>query len=222
MHLFDKETGFLGGNGIMGAGIPIALGAAYRAKYKNSNQVCVCFFGDGSSTQGTFHESLNISALWKLPLIYICENNLYAVSTPVSEEVSIPNVGDRACAYGIPGKVIDGQDVIKVHNAVNEAVKRARDGQGPTLIECKTYRYYPHCMIIKETRQEEEIKEWKEKDPIVSFEKKLLKEKMISLGDLEKMKQELEKEMDEAENFARESPYPDVENFKKEISDLKV
>lgn len=218
MHLFDKEMGFLGGNGVMGAGIPIALGAAYRAKYKNSGQVCVCFFGDGSSTQGTFHESLNIAALWKLPLIYICENNLYAVTTPVSDEVSIPNVGDRASAYGIPGKVIDGQDVLKIEEAVSEAVQRARSGVGPSLIECKTYRFYPHCMVIKETRKEKEINEWKKRDPIISFEKKLLAEGIIDNNYLNEIRQGLEEEMDEAENFAKESPYPDIENFKKEIS----
>ena len=218
MHLFDKEIGFLGGNGVVGAGLPISLGAAFSAKYRNSNQVAVCFFGEGASTQGTFHESLNIAGLWKLPLIFICENNLYAVTTPVSENVSIPNVGDRACAYGIPGKTINGQDVLKVYETVYEAVQRARNNQGPSLIECKTYRYNPHCMVIKETRPEKEIKRWKEKDPIIHFEKKLLKEKVITSNDSEKMKIEIKKEIEEAEAFANKSSYPDVESFKKEIS----
>ena len=218
MHLFDKEKGLLGGNGIMGAGIPIASGAAYSAKYRNSGQVCVCFFGEGASTQGTFHESLNIASLWRLPVIYICENNYYAVTTPLSEEVAIPDIGNQSSAYGIPGRIIDGQDVLEVEKTVSEAINRARNNEGPTLIECKTYRYEPHCMVIKETRQEKEIDEWKKKDPVIIFEKKLLKEKIITDNELEKIKQELEKEIDEAETFANESPYPDIEKFKKEIS----
>lgn len=219
MHLFDKEIGLLGGNGIVGAGLPIALGAAFSQKYRDSDQVTLCFFGDGASTQGTFHESLNIAALWKLPLIFVCENNLYALTTPVSKNVSIPNIGDRACAYGIPGKVVNGQDVLKVYEVVYEAVKRARGDQGPSLIECKTYRYNPHCMVIRETRPEEEIKRWEEKDPIILFEKKLFEEKLIGSNDLKKIKLEIEKEVEKAETFAEESPYPDVESFKKELKE---
>lgn len=217
MHLFSPEISFMGGNGVMGAGIPIAIGTAFSAQYRESNQVTVCFFGDGSSTQGTFHESLNMAALWKLPVVFICENNLYAVTTPAAESISIPNVGDRACAYGIPGKVIDGNDVLLVHHTVLESVERARSGEGPSLIECKTYRWDPHCFVIAETRAKEEIEEWKKKDPIPRFEKKLLDEKIITDDDIKKMKSEVIKEIDSAEDFAKNSPAPDVESFKEEV-----
>jgi pyruvate dehydrogenase E1 component alpha subunit len=218
MHLFAPEIGLLGGNGIVGGGIPISLGVAYSAKYRNSKQVTVCFFGDGAATQGTFHESLNIASLWKLPVVFICENNLYAVTTPVSETISVPDIGERARAYGIPGKVIDGQDVLKVHQVVSEAVDRARAGEGPTLIECKTYRYEPHCAVIAETRAKEEIEEWKRKDPISRFEKKLLEEKKTSSEEIERIKSEVLKEIDEAEDFAKNSPFPDAKNFKESLN----
>lgn len=217
MHLFSPEIGFMGGNGIMGAGIPIALGAAFSAQYRESGQIAVCFFGDGSSNQGTFHESLNIASLWKLPVVFICENNLYAVTTSAAESISIPNVGDRASAYGIPGKVIDGNDVLLVSDTVTQAVERARTGKGPTLIECKTYRWDSHCFVIPETRTNDEIENWKKRDPIVRFEKKLLDEKMIVVEDIKRIKSEVIKEMDEAEKFAQESPLPSVETFKEEI-----
>ena len=217
MHLFSPEIGFMGGNGVMGAGIPLAIGAAFSAQYRGSNQATICFFGDGSSNQGTFHESLNIAALWKLPVVFICENNLYAVTTPASESVSIPNVGDRACAYGIPGKVIDGNDILLVHRTVSESVERARSGKGPSLIECKTYRWDPHCFVIPETRAKGEIEEWKKKEPITRFEKKLLQEKIITDEDIKRIKSAVIKEIDSAEDFAKNSPFPDVESFKEEI-----
>ena len=157
MHLFDPKIGFLGGNGIVGGGIPIAIGTAFSARYRGSNQVTVCFFGDGAATQGTFHESLNMASLWKLPAVFICENNLYAVTTPTLETISIPNIGDRASAYGIPGKVIDGNDVMEVYQIVSESVEKSRSGEGPSLIECKTYRWDPHCFVIPETRVKDEM-----------------------------------------------------------------
>jgi len=217
MHLFDLEIGFLGGNGVVGGGIPLAIGTAFSAQYRGSNQATICFFGDGATTQGTFHESLNIASLWKLPVIFICENNLYAVTTPADESISIPNVGERASAYGIPGKVIDGNDVLLVHRTVLEAVERARSGKGPTLIECKTYRWDPHCFVIPETRIKDEIENWKKKDPIPCFEKRLLVEKIISPEDIKRMKSEIINEIDKAEDFAKNSPFPNVESFQEEI-----
>jgi len=217
MHLFDLEMGFLGGNGIVGGGLPIALGAAFSSQYKETDRVPVCFFGDGAASQGTFHESMNIASLWKLPLIFVCENNQYAVTTPTSETISIPDVGDRAFAYGIPGKVIDGNDVLLVYNTVGEAVGRARTGEGPTLIECKTYRWDPHCFVIPETRAKEEIEGWKKKDPVSRFEKKLLDEKILTDEDLRKMKSKIMKEIDTAEDFAKNSPYPSVEEFRETV-----
>jgi len=217
MHLFDPKIGFLGGNGIVGGGIPIAIGTAFSSKYRGTEQVTVCFFGDGAATQGTFHESLNMASLWKLPAVFICENNLYAVTTPTLETISIPNIGDRASAYGIPGKVIDGNDILEVYQIVSEAVNRARSGEGPSLIECKTYRWDPHCFVIPETRAKDEMERWKTKDPIPRFEKKLLDGKIITDDDIKKMKSEVIKEIDEAEDFAKNSPLPDVEAFKEEV-----
>jgi len=217
MHLFDLEIGFLGGNGVVGGGIPLAIGTAFSAQYRGSNQATICFFGDGATTQGTFHESLNIASLWKLPVIFICENNLYAVTTPADESISIPNVGERASAYGIPGKVIDGNDVLLVHRTVLEAVERARSGKGPTLIECKTYRWDPHCFVIAETRAKKEIEDWKRKDPIMRFEKRLLDGKIITDEVLKNMKSEIMREIDAAEDFAKNSHLPDVEAFKEEV-----
>jgi len=217
MHLFDLEMGFLGGNGIVGGGLPIAVGAAFSSQYKETDRVTVCFFGDGAASQGTFHESLNIASLWKLPLIFVCENNQYAVTTPASETISIPDIGDRAFAYGIPGKVIDGNDVLLVYDTVFEAVDRARVGEGPTLIECKTYRWDPHCFVIPETRAKEEIEDWKKKDPVSRFEKKLLGEKIITDEDVRTLRFKVMKEIDKAEDFAKNSPYPFVEEFKETI-----
>ncbi len=217
MHLFAPEIGFMGGNGIVGGGIPIAVGTSYSASYRETDQVTICFFGDGAATQGTFHESLNIASLWKLPVIFVCENNLYAVTTPVSETISIPNIGDRACAYGMPGKVVDGNDVLQVYETVLEAVNRARAKEWPTLIECRTYRWDPHCFVIPETRGGDEIKDWKTKDPIARFEKILLDEGAITGEQVGKIRSEIIKEIDEAEEFARNSPYPDVVEFKREV-----
>ena len=147
MHMFSVEEGLLGGNGIVGGGLPIALGSAFSAQYRQSGQVTLCFFGEGAASNGTFHESMNLASLWRLPVVYICENNLYAATTPVSDSAPIENIADRASAYGCPGLVVDGNDVVSVYEAVQQAVARARAGEGPTLIECKTFRFYPHCMV---------------------------------------------------------------------------
>jgi len=219
MHLFDTTIGFLGGNGIVGAGLPLAIGAAYSSLYRNTDQVTVCFFGDGAGCQGTFHESLNIAALWKLPVVFVCENNCYAVTTPVAETVSIPDIGVRAQNYGMVGAVVDGNDVLEVLETCKIAIDRARTGAGPTLLECKTYRVDPHCMVISETRCKTEIEEWKKKDPILLFQQKLLKEKLINKTELEQLEKEVLKEIDEAEKFAGESPYPNPVDFLAGIKD---
>ena len=211
MHIFSPEEGLLGGNGIVGGGLPIALGAAFSAQYRGSGQVTLCFFGEGAASQGTFHEAMNLASLWRLPAIYICENNLYAATTPVSDSAPIENIGDRASAYGCPGRVVDGNDVLSVYEAVQEAVTRAKTGEGPTLIECKTFRFYPHCMVIPEHRSKDEVEEWKRKDPILRFEKRLLEDNVIVPDEQEKVKREVENAIEEAVDFAKESPYPGVE-----------
>lgn len=217
MHLFSREIGFMGGNGIVGGGIPLAIGAAFSSKYKNDGRVTCCFFGDGAASQGTFHESLNIAALWKLPVVFVCENNHYAVCTPVSKIISAKNIAELAIGYGISGEIVDGNDVLEVYEVAKKAIEKAREGKGPTLIECKTYRIDPHCMVVLETRSEEEINEWRRKDPIMRFENILLKEKVIDKNDMEKIKEMIIKELKEAEEFTNMSPYPNEENFVREI-----
>ncbi|MEI8188290.1 MAG: thiamine pyrophosphate-dependent dehydrogenase E1 component subunit alpha [candidate division NC10 bacterium] len=170
MHIADFEGGNLGANGIVGAGLPIAVGAGISAQNRGTDQVAVCFFGDGASNQGTFHESLNFAALWKLPVIFVCENNLYALSTPLKEATALPRISDRAVAYGIPGVHVDGNDVLAVYAHAQEAVGRARRGDGPTLLDCVTYRFFGHFTGDPgrgvSYRSKEEMEEWLERCPI--------------------------------------------------------
>ncbi len=168
MHMFNPEKGFMGGNGIVGGGIPLALGAAFAAKYRNTDDVAVVFFGEGASNQGTLHESLNLAALKRLPLLFVCENNRYAATTPVAASTADEDMTKRAAAYGIPAQTVDGNDVSSVIKAVKTALKKIRDGNGPFLLDCKTYRVEPHCGIIADTRPKGERTKWQapEKDPL--------------------------------------------------------
>ncbi|NPV08745.1 MAG: thiamine pyrophosphate-dependent dehydrogenase E1 component subunit alpha [Anaerolineae bacterium] len=213
MHLFDPEIGLLGGNGIVGAGLPIALGAALSAQYRGSDQVCACFFSDGASNQGTFHESLNLAALWKLPLVYICENNLYAATTPASKTLPLPDIYVRAAAYGIPGVSVDGNDVEAVYQAVSQAVTRARGGEGPSLVECKTYRIEGHCMVLDCHRDPEELAAWKERDPIRMFEGRLLEMGVIATDDIAELRSQAEADVREAVEYAQASPFPSADDL---------
>lgn len=207
MHIIDASKSMLGANGIVGQQIPIATGAGMAIKAKGKHQVCACFFGDGASNSGVFHEALNLASLWKLPVIYVCENNLYAVSVPVSKSTCVKDIAVRAKGYDIPGVVVDGMDVIAVYEATSKAVERARKGDGPTLIECKAYRFMGHSRgdpAHGPYRTKEELESWKKKDPI----KKLLR--MIKLSDQEvkKIEEDLVAEIEEAVRFAQKSPYP--------------
>ena len=175
MHVGDLEVGALPAIAIVGGNIPIAVGVALAFKFQKSDRVSACFFGDGASNEGTFHEAINMAAIWDLPVIFICENNFYGASTHVSKVMKIANIADRAMAYGIPGKIVDGNDAIAVYQAVRKAVERARSGQGPTLIECKTYRHGGHSRSdAGHYRPKNEKEEWLKKDPIVRLEKKLI------------------------------------------------
>ena len=215
MHIADFNVGMLGANGIVGAGIPIATGAGWSAKYKKQKQVSVVFFGDGASNEGSFHESINLAAVWQLPVIYVVENNLYGFSTHYKRTMKIDDIADRATGYGIHGEVVDGMDVMAVYEAADRAVKRAREGGGPTLLECKTYRYRGHSRFEKPTyRTEEEEDEWKKRDPIVSFSKYIQEEVGIKPDELKKIDQEAEKELDAAVMFAEESPDPQPMDYK--------
>ncbi len=209
MHIADMSLNMLGANGVVGAGIPLATGAGFSAKIRKTDQISVCFFGDGAANQGVFLESINIAATMKLPVVYVCENNGYGVNTKWSKIANHPNIADRAFGLGLPGKIVDGQDVIAVYDASAKAVARARNGEGPTLLECKTYRYRGHCGIWGDPRDPQELAEWKKRDPIVMFAEKLISEKMLTEKQLQDIEQAIEKELDEAIEFAEKSPPPD-------------
>jgi len=212
MHIANLDIGMLGAAGIVGAGIPIATGAGLSAKLRGTDQVTLCFFGDGASNLGRFHEGINLGAVWRLPVIYICENNLWAVSVPTSCSLAISNIADRAIGYGIPGIVVDGMDVIAVYEAAGEAVARARRGEGPSLIEAKTYRFRGHFEGDSGTyRPKEEIEEWLKRDPLKLFEEKLLEMKVLTKKEAEETDKEILAEIDQAVKFAQESPFPKPE-----------
>lgn len=213
MHIAAPELGMLGANGIVGAGIPIATGAALSAKYQKNGKVAVCFFGDGASNQGTFHEALNIAASFNLPAVYVCENNLYGVGTRQRDVRKLEHIAERAKAYDMPGVIVDGNDVEAVYNAVKEAVDRARKGEGPTLIECKTYRHYTHFTGEPDTyRPKEEVESWKAKDPIKMYAARLIKEGVTDEAGIKKIDKEIEEEIENAVKFAEDSPKPKPES----------
>jgi pyruvate dehydrogenase E1 component alpha subunit len=212
MHLSDPAVGMLTATGIVGGGIPIATGAALSARLRGSGQVAVSFFGDGASNEGSFHESLNQAGVWKLPVIYVCENNLYGFSVPFSAASALPDIAARAACYGFPGVVVDGNDVLAVYQAALVAVERARHGKGPMLIECKTYRHRGHSRFEKSTyRGDEELQAWLRKDPIPRFRALLVEREVITEGDAERMRQEVLAELEDAVTFARQSPEPGLD-----------
>jgi pyruvate dehydrogenase E1 component alpha subunit len=211
MHIADIDLGILGANGIVGGGPPIAAGAALAAQYEDTDNVSICFLGDGASNQGTTHEAMNLAAVWKLPVVFVIENNGYGEFTPQSEHQTLEDVADRASAYDIPGVVVDGNDVMAVYEAASEAVVRARKGEGPTLIECKTFRIRGHFEGDPQAyRPEGEVEEWKKKCPIAKFEAKLVEMKVLNKERIGEIGATLKKELEEAIKFAEESPYPDV------------
>ena len=211
MHIMDMSKGILGANGIVGGGIPIATGAAYKAKVMNTNQVVISFFGDSASNEGTFHESLNMASAWKLPVVYIIENNLYGISVGIDRVTNVKDLSARAQGYGMKGISIDGNDVLKVYETVKEAVEFARSGNGPTLIECKTYRWKGHHCGDPATayRTREEENAWKEKCPINCFREYLITKGNYKEAELNKIDAEIAAEIKEAAEFADKSPYPD-------------
>ena len=213
MHIADPRLGILGANGIVGAGLPIATGAGLSAKLRKSGQVTVCFFGDGASNQGTFHEAINIAAAFDLPVVYVCENNLYAVGTRQSDVRKVEDIADRGVGYAIPGLAIDGNDVIAVYEAVKEAVDRARAGMGPTLIECKTYRWRTHFEGEPDTyRPPEEVEAWMQREPIAPYRTKLIEQGVLTEAEASKIEAGVLEELDGAVEFARQSPYPKPES----------
>ena len=214
MHMADFAIGSLGESGIVGAGIALATGAALSARVRGTSQIAVCFFGDGASNEGVFHECLNMAAIWQLPVVYFCENNLYAATTPAALSTSVVNIADRAAAYGIPGVVVDGQDATAVHEVMRVAVQRARDGLGPSLVEAKTYRYLEHAEgfpIPGNYRTTEEIERWKQRDPIAIHRQQLIAQGLLTEAQASQIEAEVQAELARAEEFARRSDFPDPE-----------
>jgi TPP-dependent pyruvate/acetoin dehydrogenase alpha subunit len=211
--MYAPEYGFMGTNGIVGAPIPLATGAALSAKLRKRGQVVVSFFGEGAVNSGSFHEAVNLGAVWNLPVIYVCENNLYATEMAFSRATKNTSVASRAAAYGLPGVAVDGQDVVAVHEAAEKAIRRARADEGPTLIECKTYRYVGHHEGDPGTdyRTRDEVQQWKTNDPVKIARKRLIEsgtdESKLKAADLE-----VERLIDEAVEFAEKSPEPSADS----------
>lgn len=211
MHIADLDLGILGANGIVGGGPPLATGAALASQVLDKDDVSVTFFGDGASNQGTVHEAMNLAAIWKLPTIFVVENNGYAEFTAQARHQAIENIADRAAGYGMPGVVVDGNDVIAVYEAADAAVTQARKGKGPTLIECKTFRIHGHFAgDPQDYRPEGEIEAWKKKDPILRFEKELIRLKTTTKKKIKEIRDSVIDEFNEAVRFAEESPDPDL------------
>lgn len=214
MHIMDMDIGILGANGIVGGGIPTATGAAYSAKYRGTDQVTLCFFGDGASNEGTFHECINMAAAWDLPIVYIIENNLYGITVDSRRVTKEHDLAKRAVGYGIPGYTIDGMDVEAVYETVSKAVQDAREGKGPSIVECKTYRYHGHngsdnCAY----RPAGELESWKERDCINSFAAK----GYLTEEERKNAEKEVETQIEAATKFAAESPYPEASELMTDV-----
>ena len=212
MHIADVDKGMLGANGIVGAGGPLACGSALMIKQKGTDQVTVCFFGDGASEQGTMHESMNLAAIWKLPVVFVCENNGYAQTTPARYHCAAKDIADRATAYNIPGFTVDGTDVFAVHEAAGEAIARARRGEGPSLLECKSFRFYGHFEGDNLSyRTEEEKANNQARDPINTFKKRVHDRGLLTEKEMADIDDQAQRSIEAAVKFAEESPYPALE-----------
>ncbi len=211
MHIADVSTNNLGANGIVGGGLPIAVGVGLSIKLRQTDQVCIVMFGDGAANEGAFHESLNMASIWDLPVVYFCENNQYGMSMSVTRAFNIEHISQRACAYGIEGVTVDGNDLLAVYDAVAEAHERARTGGGPTLVESVTYRWEGHSKSDRQLyRTRDEVKEWQERDPIPRFATRLLDAGMLTEEEAETIREEAYARIEQAVEFAENSPEPDV------------
>ncbi|MFM1655815.1 thiamine pyrophosphate-dependent dehydrogenase E1 component subunit alpha [Brevibacillus sp. B_LB10_24] len=219
MHIADVDKGNLGANGIVGGGIPIAVGSALTSQMKKLGYVTLSFFGDGATNEGSFHESLNMASIWKLPVVFICENNQYGMSGSVKEMTNIENIAERSASYGIPGVVVDGNDIFAVMNAAAEAVERARNGEGPTLIEAKTYRWKGHSKSdAKKYRTREEEMDWRtNRDPIARMRQVLIDEAILTQEQADEIEQKAKKEIEDAVVFAENSPMPTLDTLEEDV-----
>ncbi len=216
MHIADFAVGILGANGIVGGGLPIACGAALAAQLEGQGDVTVCLFGDGAAAEGEFHEALNIAALWKLPIVFVCENNQYAANNAVAVQHPRVEIAAHAAAYNMPGVTADGNDVLQVHTSTAEAVARARRGDGPSLLECQTYRWHFHAMRATpppETRPADEIATWKARDPIARFEQHVRERGVLSAAEIGAIRERVTADLDAAVAFAEASPFPDPKDL---------
>ena len=220
MHIANVDAGMLGAYGIVAAGPPIAVGAGFSNKYRGTKNVAVPFFGDGATNEGSFHEAANMAAVWKLPVVFVCENNGYGEFTPQAEHQAIKDITDRAAGYGMPGIQADGMDAIAVWEAAGEAIERARNGEGPTLLECKTYRYYDHVGrsgIGLEYRSDEELDEYRKEDPIPKIEKHLIDNNVLTADEIQAVHDGILAEIAEAIKFAENSPLPDPSTVTEDV-----
>ena len=218
MHIADVEAGNLGANGVVGGGIPIAVGAALTQQMKKTGRIVLCFFGDGATNEGSFHESVNLASIWKLPVIFFCENNLYGMSMPQSKSMNIKNIADRAKAYGIPGYIIDGNDAIEVYKTVKEVAEYVRNGNGPVLIESRTYRWLGHSKSDAQVyRTKEEVEEWKAKCPIKRLRNYMLENNFASQEELDKVEKKAVEDIEKAVEFANQSPEPPLETLTEDV-----
>jgi pyruvate dehydrogenase E1 component alpha subunit len=218
MHIFDKEVGFMGGHGIVGAQIPMGAGIGFAEKYLGTDNVCICYFGDGAIRQGAFHEALNMAMTWKIPTIFVVENNGYAMGTSVARTSNVRELYTLGEAYDIPSEAVDAMDVEIVHEAVSRAAERARKGEGPSFLEFKTYRYRGHSMSDPQKyRTKEEVAEWKQRDPIELIKDRILTNGIATQEELDAIDEKVKKQVDEAVKFAEESPWPKPEEAFEDI-----
>ncbi len=218
MHIASRELGIIGSNGVVAGGIPISLGTAFASTYKGNDRVTACFFGDGATNEGAFHESLNLAALWNLPMVFCCENNGWAEFTPQKVHTRLEDLSLRAAAYGIPGVTVDGDDVLKVLKEAEKAVARARKGEGPTLLECKTHRWFGHFAgDAQKYRSPKEIEEVRKFDPVLKFRNLLLEMKVVTPKGVEEIEARVKAEIDEAVAFAENSPVSGMEELREDV-----
>jgi pyruvate dehydrogenase E1 component alpha subunit len=218
MHIADPATGNLGANGIVGGGLPLATGAALAIQLRKGKDVAVCFFGDGANNEGAFHESLNMAAVWNLPVIYVCENNQYGMSVSTERSTAVKDIATRAAAYNMPGVIVDGNSIADVSEAMMVATERARSGKGPSLIECKTYRTRGHSRSDRNRyRTKDEIEDWKTRDPIPAFEDELQKFGVLSAAEIESVRAEVEKEVNDGFTFAQAGTNPELTSLLRDV-----
>jgi pyruvate dehydrogenase E1 component subunit alpha len=214
MHLFDDETRFYGGNAIVGGGLPLAVGLALADKMQGKPQVTCCFFGDGAVAEGEFHESLNLAALWQLPVLFVCENNLYAMGTALGLAQAVTDLTQKAASYAITAVAVDGMDVVAVEAEAQRAVAHVRAGKGPYFLECRTYRFRAHSMFDAELyRGKEEVEAWKQRDPIITFVQRLQEQDLLSDADLEQIERDVAHEVDDAVAFAEAGTWEPLEDL---------